>query len=144
MTDAARSIYRIRDVDKALFTESTAIVRSAAGRLELDELQSSRESMNEEIGRNLQEKALEWGLEITSTAITDVIVDERTKDAQRQQLNAERERRAARRLSRPGAPGRGWRRVGRFRPRCNRVRRGSRHCAGPAAAAGVGPRPVRF
>ncbi|MFP6563501.1 MAG: SPFH domain-containing protein, partial [Myxococcota bacterium] len=95
MTDAARSIYRIRDVDKALFTESTAIVRSAAGRLELDELQSSRESMNEEIGRNLQEKAMEWGLEITSTAITDVIVDERTKDAQRQQLNAERERRAA-------------------------------------------------
>ena len=71
--DAARSVYRIRDVDKALDTESTAIVRSAAGRLELDELQSSRESMNEEIARNLQQKAEEWGLEITSTAITDVI-----------------------------------------------------------------------
>ena len=95
VTDAARSVYRIRDVDKALDTESTAIVRSAAGRLELDELQSSRESMNEEIGRNLQHKAEEWGLEITSTAITDIIVDEATRDAQRQQLNAERERRAA-------------------------------------------------
>jgi regulator of protease activity HflC (stomatin/prohibitin superfamily) len=93
--DAARSVYRIRDVDRALHTESSAIVRSAAGRLELDELQSSRESMNEEIGRNLQEKAEEWGLEITSTAITDVIIDDRTKEAQRQQLNAERERRAA-------------------------------------------------
>lgn len=95
VTDAARSVYRIRDVDKALDTESTAIVRSAAGRLELDELQSSRESMNDEIGQNLQEKAEEWGLDITSTAITDVIVDEATRDAQRQQLNAERERRAS-------------------------------------------------
>jgi regulator of protease activity HflC (stomatin/prohibitin superfamily) len=92
--DAARSVYRIRDVDQALHTEATAIVRSAGGRLELDELQTSREAMNEEIGGNLQEKATEWGLEITSTAITDVVVDDRTKDAQRQQLNAEREKRA--------------------------------------------------
>ncbi len=95
IVDAARSIYRIRDADSALHTEATSIVRSAAGRLELDELQSSREEMNEEIGRNLQSKADEWGLDITSTAITDVVVDELTKTAQRQQLNAERERRAA-------------------------------------------------
>lgn len=95
ISDAAHSVYRIRNVDAALHTEATSIVRSAAGRLELDELQSSRESMNQEIGRNLQAKAEEWGLNITSTAITDVVVDELTKAAQRQQLNAERERRAA-------------------------------------------------
>ena len=95
IVEAGRSIYRIRNVDSALHTEATSIVRSAAGRLELDELQSSREAMNEEIGRNLQSKADEWGLRITSTAITDVVVDDQTKAAQRQQLMAERERRAA-------------------------------------------------
>lgn len=95
ISDAAHSVYRIRNVDAALHTEATSIVRSAAGRLELDELQSSRESMNQEIGRNLQAKAGDWGLNITSTAITDVVVDDVTKAAQRQQLNAERERRAA-------------------------------------------------
>ena len=95
ISDAPRSIYRIRNVDDALHTEATSIVRFAAGRLELDELQSSRESMNQEIGQNLQAKAEEWGLNITSAAITDVVVDEVTKAAQRQQLNAERERRAA-------------------------------------------------
>ena len=95
ISDAANSVYRIRNVDDALHTEATSIVRSAAGRLELDELQSSRESMNQEIGRNLQAKAGDWGLNITSTAITDVVVDDVTKAAQRQQLNAERERRAA-------------------------------------------------
>lgn len=95
ISDAPRSVYRIRNVDDALHTEATSIVRSAAGRLELDELQSSRESMNQEIGQNLQAKAEEWGLNITSTAITDVVVDDVTKAAQRQQLNAERERRAS-------------------------------------------------
>lgn len=95
ISDAPRSVYRIRNVDDALHTEATSIVRSAAGRLELDELQSSRESMNQEIGQNLRSKAEEWGLNITSTAITDVVVDNETRAAQRQQLNAERERRAA-------------------------------------------------
>ncbi|NMM43003.1 SPFH/Band 7/PHB domain protein [Rhodospirillaceae bacterium KN72] len=95
ITDAASSVYRIRNIDQAIYTAATSIVRSAAGKLELDDLQSSRESMNEEIARNLQQAAEVWGIEITRTEITDVIVDEQTKDAQRQQLNAERSRRAA-------------------------------------------------
>jgi regulator of protease activity HflC (stomatin/prohibitin superfamily) len=93
--DASRSVYRIRDINAALHTAATSIVRSAAGKLELDELQSSREKMSLEIAKNLQEAAEIWGIEITRTEITDVIIDEKTKDAQRQQLNAERERRAS-------------------------------------------------
>ena len=94
VVDASRSVYRIRDVDEALKTASSSIVRSAAGKLELDELQSSRETMNQEIASNLHSAAEVWGIEITRTEITDVIVDESTKEAQRQQLNAERKRRA--------------------------------------------------
>ena len=95
IVDASRSVYRIQDVDGALNTAATSIVRSAAGKLELDELQSSRESMNQEIAREMQNAAEVWGIEITRTEITDVVIDEQTKEAQRQQLNAERERRAA-------------------------------------------------
>ena len=94
ITDSSRSVYRIRDVESAINTAATSIVRSAAGRLELDELQSSRESMNEEISRHLKEAAEVWGVDITRTEITDIIVDEETKKSQRQQLNAERTRRA--------------------------------------------------
>ena len=92
--DASRSVYRIRDVQSAINTAATSIVRSAAGRLELDELQSSRESMNDEISKNLQQAADIWGIEITRTEITDIIVDEQTRTSQRQQLSAERTRRA--------------------------------------------------
>ena len=95
VVDAAASVYRIQEIDNAIHTAATSIVRSAAGKLELDELQSSRESMNLEIATNLQGAATIWGIEITRTEITDVIVDDETKSAQRQQLNAERERRAS-------------------------------------------------
>ena len=95
VVDASRSVYRIRDVDGAIRTATSSIVRSAAGKLELDGLQSSRESMNQEIASNLQEAAEIWGVDITRTEITDVLIDDQTKEAQRQQLNAERERRAA-------------------------------------------------
>jgi regulator of protease activity HflC (stomatin/prohibitin superfamily) len=95
VVDASRSVYRIKDVGGAIHTAASSIVRSAAGKLELDDLQSSRESMNMEIAKFLQEAAEIWGIEITRTEITDVIIDEQTKEAQRQQLNAERERRAA-------------------------------------------------
>ena len=95
VTDAASSEYRIRNEELAIETAATSIVRSAAGKLDLDNLQSSRESMNLEIANNLREAAEVWGIEITRTEITDVKVDEQTKAAQRKQLNAERERRAA-------------------------------------------------
>lgn len=95
VTEPAASVYRIRNIDQAIYTAATSIVRSAAGKLELDELQSSRDSMNAEIASNLHDAAKVWGIEITRTEITDVIVDEQTKEAQRQQLVAERQRRAA-------------------------------------------------
>lgn len=94
VVDASRSVYRIADVNSALQTETSSVVRSAAGKLELDQLQSSRDSMNSEIAASLSPSAEVWGIEITRTSITDVIIDNATKDAQRQQLNAERTRRA--------------------------------------------------
>jgi len=94
IVDAAKSVYRIQNIDQAIQTTAESIVRSAAGKLDLDELQSSRAQMNDEILSNLQKAAEVWGIEITRTEITDVIIDDQTKEAQRQQLNAERQRRA--------------------------------------------------
>ena len=50
--------------------------------------------MNAEIAEHLKAAAEIWGIEVTRTEITDVLVDERTKESQRAQLNAERLRRA--------------------------------------------------
>lgn len=94
VVDPAKSVYRIENIDKAIATTTESIIRSAGGKLELDDLQTSRDSMSEEILQKLDRVADEWGVDITRTEITDVVVDEITKKAQRQQLNAERDRRA--------------------------------------------------
>ena len=95
VVDAAQSVYRIENDDLAIQTAATSIIRSAAGKLDLDALQSSRDAMNQEIETNLREAAKIWGIEITRTEILNIDIDEQTKDAQSQQLNAERQRRAA-------------------------------------------------
>jgi|TARA_B110000305_G_scaffold174783_1_gene193299 regulator of protease activity HflC (stomatin/prohibitin superfamily) len=92
--DASKSVYRIKNIDLAIENTAISVIRSAAGQLELDDLQSSRESMNLEIKDRLVKAAEIWGVQVTRTEILDVLVDNQTKDSQRQQLNAERERRA--------------------------------------------------
>ena len=92
--DAGKSVYRIRNIDLAIENTAISVIRSAAGKLELDDLQSSREAMNQEIAARLSKAAEVWGVEVTRTEILDVLVDEKTKESQRQQLNAERMRRA--------------------------------------------------
>jgi regulator of protease activity HflC (stomatin/prohibitin superfamily) len=92
--DASKSIYRISNIARALETTAMSVVRSAGGKLTLDNLQSSRDSMNQEIALKLSQAAEIWGVDVTRTEVTDVEVDEKTKEAQRMQLNAERERRA--------------------------------------------------
>ena len=95
VVDAAKSVYRIKNIDSAIQNTAISIIRSAAGKLDLDALQSSREAMNQEIASRLTKAAEVWGVEVTRTEILDVLVDEATKTSQRLQLNADRERRAA-------------------------------------------------
>jgi regulator of protease activity HflC (stomatin/prohibitin superfamily) len=65
VTEPEKTVYRIRDIDAAIATTVTGIVRSEIGKLELDQVE-----------------------------ILDVALDEQTRNAMLQQLNAERARRA--------------------------------------------------
>ncbi len=93
--DPAKSVYRINDIDQAVKTTVTSIVRSTGGQMEFDEVQAKRDFINEQIKSSLSEACAVWGIEITRTEILDVSVDAATRTAMQQQLNAERERRAA-------------------------------------------------
>ena len=94
VTEADKSVYRIEHYESAVQTTATSLLRNEAGKFELDKLQASRDEMNQNVHEKLGEAAKVWGIRITRTEIVDVIVDDRTKEAQRQQLNAEREKRA--------------------------------------------------
>jgi regulator of protease activity HflC (stomatin/prohibitin superfamily) len=90
-----KTVYRIRDVDAAIATTVTGIVRAAIGEMELDEVQSNREQLISKIKQQVAEAVDEWGIEVTRAEILDVNLDQATRDAMLQQLNAERARRAS-------------------------------------------------
>jgi regulator of protease activity HflC (stomatin/prohibitin superfamily) len=89
-----RTVYRIRDVDGAIATTVAGIVRAEIGKMELDEVQSNRAQLIARIKELVEDAVDDWGIEVTRAEILDVNLDQATRDAMLQQLNAERERRA--------------------------------------------------
>ena len=95
ITEPEKTVYRIRDVDAAIATTVAGIVRAEIGKMELDEVQSNRAVLISTIKEAVEEAVDNWGIEVTRAEILDVNLDQATRDAMLQQLNAERERRAA-------------------------------------------------
>jgi len=89
-----KTVYRIRDVDAAILTTVAGIVRSEIGTMELDEVQSNRARLTTRIREAIADVVDDWGIEVTRAELLDVNLDEATRTAMLQQLNAERARRA--------------------------------------------------
>ncbi|RWR27766.1 SPFH/Band 7/PHB domain protein [Sinirhodobacter populi] len=94
IVEPEKTVYRIRDVDGAIATTVAGIVRAEIGKMELDAVQSNRSSLIATIQENLANMVDDWGIEVTRVEIIDVNLDEATRAAMLQQLNAERARRA--------------------------------------------------
>ena len=94
ITEPEKTVYRIRDVDAAIATTVAGIVRAEIGKMELDEVQSNRATLIATIKNSVEDAVDNWGIEVTRAEILDVNLDQATRDAMLQQLNAERERRA--------------------------------------------------
>ena len=89
-----KTVYRIRDVDAAIATTVAGIVRAEIGTMDLDHVQSNRAALIGKIRDALAQVVDDWGIEVTRVEILDVNLDEATRAAMLQQLNAERARRA--------------------------------------------------
>ncbi|MBO9402072.1 SPFH domain-containing protein [Shimia sp. R9_3] len=89
-----KTVYRIRDVDGAIATTVAGIVRAEIGKMDLDEVQSNRAHLISSIQKMVETAVDDWGIEVTRAEILDVNLDQATRDAMLQQLNAERARRA--------------------------------------------------
>ncbi|GAA6197545.1 SPFH domain-containing protein [Pseudophaeobacter sp.] len=94
ITEPEKTVYRIRDVDAAIATTVAGIVRAEIGKMDLDEVQSNRTQLIGQIQASVEDAVDDWGIEVTRAEILDVNLDQATRDAMLQQLNAERARRA--------------------------------------------------
>ena len=89
-----KTVYRIRDVDGAIATTVAGIVRSEIGKMELDSVQSNRADLISKVREQVAAMVDDWGIEVTRAEVLDVNLDDATRAAMLQQLNAERARRA--------------------------------------------------
>lgn len=89
-----KTVYRIRDVDAAIATTVAGIVRAEIGKMDLDDVQANRARLIDTIKASVEDAVDDWGIEVTRAEILDVNLDQATRDAMLQQLNAERARRA--------------------------------------------------
>ncbi len=89
-----KTVYRIRDVDGAIATTVAGIVRSEIGKMELDQVQSNRADLITKVREQVAAMVDDWGIEVTRAEVLDVNLDDATRAAMLQQLNAERARRA--------------------------------------------------
>ena len=94
ITEPEKTVYRIRDVDAAISTTVAGIVRAEIGKMDLDEVQSNRNALIATIKSLVEDSVDDWGIEVTRAEILDVNLDQATRNAMLQQLNAERARRA--------------------------------------------------
>ncbi len=92
--DPKKAAYGISNLSKGIEQLTMTNLRSIMGKLTLDESLSSRQQINEELGRELDLATDEWGTKITRVEIKDIAPPKDIQDAMTLQMKAEREKRA--------------------------------------------------
>ena len=95
VTNAERSVLEVEDYRYAVRGLATTTMRAVIGDMALDSVLSQRDRINELIRTRLDTETERWGIKVTNVEIREVDPPADVQDAMNQQMNSERERRAA-------------------------------------------------
>ena len=95
VANAERSVLEVEDYRYAVRGLATTTMRAVIGDMALDEVLSQRDRINELIRARLDTETERWGIKVTNVEIREVDPPADVQDAMNQQMNSERERRAA-------------------------------------------------
>ncbi|HEV2054623.1 MAG TPA: slipin family protein [Methylomirabilota bacterium] len=92
--DANKAVISVEDYLYATSQMAQTTLRSVLGQQELDDLLASREKINEELTRIIDQHTTPWGVKVAAVEVKNVDLPQDMQRAMSKQAEAERERRA--------------------------------------------------
>ncbi|MEK7538551.1 MAG: SPFH domain-containing protein [Patescibacteria group bacterium] len=94
ITDVAKAIIDIQDIDYAVLQLAQTTMRNIAGSVTLDELLAERQKISDQIEEIIDKATKGWGVDVASVELKDIELPENMVRTIAKQAEAERERRA--------------------------------------------------